>query len=140
MGKKLYVGGLPSEVTDVQLNTMFAACGTVTSAEIRMEKKTGVSRGFGFVEMSTLEEAHEAIRKFHDTTLGANKLVVNEARPIPEKPQKGFRGFDGGGCGGGYGGRSGGYDGSARNTGRSGGGIFQKGHDRRGGGGGKGGS
>jgi len=136
MGKKLYVGGLPSEVTDIQLNAMFAACGTVASAEIRMEKKTGQSRGFGFVEMSTFAEAQEAIKKFHDTTLGDNKLVVNEARPIPEKPQKGFRGFDGGG--GGYGSRGGGYGGPAGNVGRSGGGFNQKGHDRRGGGGGSG--
>jgi RNA recognition motif-containing protein len=138
MGKKLYVGGLPSDFTDVQLNTMFAACGSVASAEIMLEKRTGQSRGFGFVEMSTLEEAQAAIKKFHDTPLGENKLVVNEAKPMPEKPAKGFRGFDGGGGGGGYGGRGGGYGGP---TGRPFGGMHQKGHDRRGGssGGGKGG-
>ena len=62
MGKKLYVGSLPPDVTDVQLNAMFAACGTVTSAEVMMEKRTGQSRGFGFVEMSTHEEAQEAIK------------------------------------------------------------------------------
>ena len=139
MGKKLYVGSLPTGFTDVQLNAMFTACGTVTSAEIMKEKRTGQSRGFGFVEMSTIEEALEAIKKFHNAALGDNKLVVNEARPIPEKPQKGFRGFDGGGCGG-YGGRGGGYGGPSGNMGRFGGGFNQKGHDRRGGGGGKGGS
>jgi RNA recognition motif-containing protein len=96
MGKKLYVGSLPIEFTDVQLNAMFAACGTVTSAEIMKEKKTGQSRGFGFVEMSTHEEAQEAIKKLHNTTLGDKQIVVNEAKPLPEKPQKGFRGFDGG--------------------------------------------
>jgi len=136
MGKKLYVGSLPTEFTDVQLNAMFAACGAVASAEIMKEKKTGQSRGFGFVEMSTHEEAQEAIKKFHDTTLGGRQIVVNEAKPMPEKPQKGFRGFDGGGFGGGYGGR--GYGGSsgyrAGFTGRN----NQKGHDRRGGGSGSG--
>jgi RNA recognition motif-containing protein len=138
MGKKLYVGGLPTTFTDVQLNEMFAACGTVDSAEVKLEKKTGLSRGFGFVEMSTPEEAQAAIKKFHDTPLGENKLVVNEAKPMPEKPAKGFRGFDGGFGGGGYGGRGGGYGGP---TGRPFGGMHQKGHDRRGGGsgGGKGG-
>jgi|GEM_PF-178150 len=140
MGKKLYVGGLPPEVTDVQLNTMFAACGAVTSAEVRLEKRTGQSRGFGFVEMSTNEEAQEAIKKFHNTTLGDKQLVVNEARPMPEKPQKGFRGFDGGFGGGGYGGRGGGYGGSYGNKDGFGGRGNQKGRDRRGGGGGKGGS
>jgi RNA recognition motif-containing protein len=136
MGKKLYVGGLPPEVTDVQLHAMFAACGTVASAEIRLEKKSGLSRGFGFVEMSTHEEAQAAIKKLHDAELGGKRLVVNEAKPLPEKPQRGFRGFDGGGHGGGgYGGRGGGYGGSTGYRGGSGGGFNQKGHDRRGGGG-----
>ncbi|MFA6003111.1 MAG: RNA-binding protein [Elusimicrobiota bacterium] len=139
MGKKLYVGGLASDLTDVQLNAMFAACGTVVSAEIRLEKKTGQSRGFGFVEMSTHQEAQEAIKKFHDTALGGSRLVVNEARPIPEKPMKGFRGFDGSGRSG-YGGRSGDYSGPSGSRGGFGGGFHQKGPDRRGGGGGKGGS
>jgi RNA recognition motif-containing protein len=140
MGKKLYVGSLPQEVTDVQLNAMFAACGTVASAEVRLEKRTGRSRGFGFVEMSTHEEAQEAIKKFHNTALGDKQLVVNEAQPMPEKPQRGFRGFDGGGYGGGgYGGRGGGYGGPSGSRGGFSGRSNQKGHDRRGGGGGKGG-
>ena len=134
MGKKLYVGSLPTGFTDVQLNAMFTACGTVTSAEIMKEKRTGQSRGFGFVEMSTHEEAQEAIKRVHNTALGDKQIVVNEAKPMPEKPQKGFRGFDGGGYGGGYGGR-GGYSGPSGSRGRFGGGINQKGHDRRGGGG-----
>jgi RNA recognition motif-containing protein len=136
MGKKLYIGSLPTEFTDVQLNAMFAACGTVTSAEIMKEKRTGQSRGFGFVEMSTLEEAQTAVKKFHDTAIGDKKIVVNEAKPMPEKPAKGFRGFDGSGySGGGYGGRGGGYGGPSGHTGGFGG-MHQKGHDRRGGGGG----
>ena len=134
MGKKLYVGGLPLEVTDVQLHAMFAACGGVASAEIMKEKKDGRSRGFGFVEMSTYEEAQAAVKKLHGTELGGKRLVVNEAKPIPEKPQRGFRGFDGGGGGGGYGGSGGGYGGSAGY--KSGFRSNQKGHDRRGGGGG----
>ncbi|MBI5241422.1 MAG: RNA-binding protein [Elusimicrobia bacterium] len=138
MGKKLYVGGLPPEVTDVQLHALFAACGSVASAEVMKEKRTGQSRGFGFVEMSTHEEAQAAVAKLHGAALGGMKLVVNEAKPVPEKPQKGFRGFDGGGYGAGYGGR-GGYGGPAANRAGFGGGFNQKGHDRRGGGGGKGG-
>jgi RNA recognition motif-containing protein len=140
MGKKLYVGGLPSDVTDVQLHAMFAACGGVASAEVMKERRTGQSRGFGFVEMSTLEEAQAAITKLHDTALGGNKLVVNEAKPMPEKPPRGFRGFDGSGSGGGgYGGRGGGYGGPSAPRGGFGGGMHQKGRDRRGGGGNKGG-
>ena len=132
MGKKLYVGSLPDGFTDVQLQALFAACGTVASAEIMMEKRTGRSRGFGFVEMSTNEEAQEAVKKFHNTALGGKQLVVNEAQPRPERPQKGFRGFDGGGYGGGgYGGRGGSYGNKGGFTGRN----NQKGHDRRGGGG-----
>lgn len=133
MGKKLYVGNLPDGLTDVQLKDMFAACGAVVSAEIPLEKKTGLSRGFGFVEMGTYEEAQAAVKKLHDAAIGGKRLVVNEAKPIPEKPQRGFRGFDGGG-GGGYGGSGGGYGGSAGY--KSGFRSNQKGHDRRGGGGG----
>jgi RNA recognition motif-containing protein len=133
MGKKLYVGGLPPEVTDVQLHAMFAACGAVASAEIMKEKKDGRSRGFGFVEMGTCEEAQAAVKKLHGADLGGKRLVVNEAKPVPEKPQKGFRGFDGGA--GGYGGRGGGYGGSSGYKSGFAGRSSQKGFDRRGGGG-----
>ena len=95
MGKKLYVGGLQPDVTDSQLSAMVAACGAVTSAKVISDKTTGQSRGFGFVEMSTDAEAQEAISKLHNSSVGDKQLVVNEARPMPEPPKSGFRGFDG---------------------------------------------
>lgn len=139
MGKRLYVGSLPAGFTDVQLRDMFAACGTVASAEIMKEKRNGQSRGFGFVEMSTDQEAQEAVRKFDKAAFGDRQIVVNEAQPIPEKPRKGFRGFDGGAYGGrGYGSPAGGGHDGPSGRGGSGGGFHQKGRDRRGGGGNKG--
>jgi RNA recognition motif-containing protein len=137
MGKRLYVGSLPLDVTDSQLGAMFAACGTVASAKVITDKTTGQSRGFGFVEMSTDEEAQEAIKKMHDSSAGDKQLVVNEARPQEERPKSGFGGRGGFG-GGGYGGRGdygggkgGGYGGKGGFPGRGG---SRKGGDRRGGG------
>ena len=92
----LYVGGLPYSVTETQLEEVFAAHGTVESARVITDRMTGRSRGFGFVEMSTSEEAEEAIQKLNDTELEGRTLTVNEARP--QQPRS-----EGGGHGGGDG-------------------------------------
>ncbi|MBI5625417.1 MAG: RNA-binding protein [Elusimicrobia bacterium] len=104
MAKKLYVGGLPFEVTEDQLHGMFTACGQVTSTKLMMDKFSGQSRGFGFVEMSNDEEAMAAIKKLHGSPLNGRTLTVNEAKPMePRAPG----GFGGGGNRGGFGGRGG---------------------------------
>jgi RNA recognition motif-containing protein len=101
MGSKIYVGGLPYSANDQQLHDLFAQHGTVESARVITDKYTGQSRGFGFVEMSTAEEAKAAIAALNGTQLDGRTLTVNEARP--QEPRSG------GGGGGGYGGgRSGG--------------------------------
>ena len=100
MNEKLYVGGLPYETTEDQLQGIFAAHGTVVSARVITDKFTGRSRGFGFVEMSSGEEAGKAIVALHDSDLGGRKLTVSEARP--QEKRGGFGGGDrGGGSGGG---------------------------------------
>lgn len=81
MNKKLYVGGLPYSTTDMQLSEIFAAHGTVESAQVIIDKFTGRSRGFAFVEMSTEEEAQKAMEALNSTTLGGRTITVNEARP-----------------------------------------------------------
>lgn len=101
---KLYVGNLSYSVNDAELRQMFEPHGTVTSASIVMDRETGRSRGFGFVEMSTAEEGKKAIEAMNGTNAGGRALVVNEARPREERP----RGGGGGGWGGGGGGRGGG--------------------------------
>lgn len=95
MGTKLYVGSLPYSTTEQQLTELFAPHGTVQSAKVISDRYTGQSRGFGFVEMATGEEAQKAIAALNGTNLGGRTLVVNEARP-QEK-----RSFGGGGGGGG---------------------------------------
>src|SRR5690606_25720788 len=102
MGNKIYVGNLPFSATSESLNELFAKFGTVTSAKIVMDRDSGRSKGFGFVEMSTDDEAQAAIEKLNGSDMGGRSLVVNEARPM--EPRTG--GF-GGGRGGG---RSGGND------------------------------
>jgi cold-inducible RNA-binding protein len=92
MAKRLYVGGLPYSTTDQQLAEAFADCGTVTLATIIMDKMTGRSKGFGFVEMSTDDEADAAIQKKNGADLAGRKLTVNEARPRTERPQDNDRG------------------------------------------------
>jgi RNA recognition motif-containing protein len=82
MGSKLYVGGLPYAATETQLNTLFAAHGTVESARVMSDKFTGQSRGFGFVEMSTPEEAQAAITALNGTQMDGRSLTVNEAKPM----------------------------------------------------------
>ena len=127
MGNKLYVGNLPYSVRDSDLEQAFSQFGAVTSAKVMMERDTGRSKGFGFVEMGSPAEAQAAIAGMNGQQIGGRGLVVNEARPMePRAPRSG--GFGGGG-GGGYGGGGGG-------GGYGGGGG---GGERRGGGGGYGG-
>ena len=122
MGNKLYVGNLPYGVRDADLAQAFAQFGSVTSAKVMMERDTGRSKGFGFVEMGSDAEAQAAIQGVHGTNFGGRDLVVNEARPMePRAPRSG--GFGGGsGGGGGYGGGGGGGGGYGGGGGRSGGG------------------
>lgn len=111
MGNKLYVGNLPYSFRDQDLEQTFSQFGSVGSAKVMMERDTGRSKGFGFVEMGSDAEAQAAIQGVHGQNFGGRDLVVNEARPMePRPPRSG--GFGGGNGGGGYGGgRSGGYGG-----------------------------
>ena len=108
MGKKLYVGNLAYSVTDSELEQMFSAHGRVQSAQVIMDRETGRSKGFGFVEMSSDSEAQAAISALHGAEQGGRTLTVNEARPKTEGGGGGGgggrRGPGGGGGGGGYGG------------------------------------
>lgn len=115
MGNKIYVGNLPFSATSESLNEMFAQFGTVDSAKIVMDRETGRSKGFGFVEMSTGEEAQAAIEKLNGSDMGGRSLVVNEARPM-EPRTGGFGGGRGGDRGGrgGFGGNRGGDRGGNR--------------------------
>ena len=119
MGNKLYVGNLPYSVRDEDLQQSFGQFGAVTSAKVMMERDTGRSKGFGFVEMGSDAEAQAAINGMNGQPLGGRSVVVNEARPMEARPPRsgGFGGGSGGGYGGGGGGGGGGYGG-----GRSGGG------------------
>lgn len=123
MGNKIYVGNLPFSATSESLNELFAKFGTVTSAKIVMDRDTGRSKGFGFVEMSSDDEAAHAIEKLNGQDHGGRSLVVNEARPMePRTGGGGGRGgFGGGGDRGGRGG-GGGYGGGGDRGGRGGGG------------------
>jgi hypothetical protein len=136
MGKKLYVGNLPYSVRDGDLEQAFGQFGSVTSAKVMMERDTGRSKGFGFVEMGSDEEAQSAINGMNGQPLGGRSVVVNEARPMEERPPRsGGGGFGGGGRreggGGGYGGGGGG------GYGGGGGGGYGGGGGRREGGGGE---
>ena len=102
MNKKLYVGGLPYSVTDEQLRELFTAHGTVESAQVVTDKYTDQSRGFGFVEMGTVEEAEKAIQALNGTSLGGRNLTVNMSKPREDRPRGG-----GNRGGGGYGGGGG---------------------------------
>jgi hypothetical protein len=135
MGNKLYVGNLPYSVRDSDLEQAFGEFGVVTSAKVMMERDTGRSKGFGFVEMGSDSEAQAAINGMNGQPLGGRNAVVNEARPMEARPPRtGGGGFGGAGRregGGGFGGgreSGGGYGG-----GREGGGGF--GGAREGGGG-----
>ena len=142
MGNKLYVGNLPYSFRDEDLQQAFAAHGTVSSAKVMMERDTGRSKGFGFVEMGSDAEAQAAIGGMNGQQYGGRGLVVNEARPMEARPPRsgGFGGGGGTGGGGGYGGGGGG--GGSRSGGGGGGGYGgggSSGGSRSGGGGGYGG-
>ncbi|MDP3701193.1 MAG: RNA-binding protein [Hylemonella sp.] len=140
MGNKLYVGNLPYSFRDEDLQRAFSAHGSVSSAKVMMERDTGRSKGFGFVEMGSDAEAQAAIAALHGQQQGGRALVVNEARPMEARPPRsggGGGGYGGGGGGGGYGGGGGGgYGGGGGGGGYGGGGG---GGRREGGGGGYGG-
>ncbi len=109
MGNKLYVGNLPYTVRDEDLQKAFGEFGQVSSAKVMMERDTGRSKGFGFVEMGSDSDAQSAIEGMNGQSLGGRSLVVNEARPMESRPPRsGGGGFGGGGGGGGYGGGGGG--------------------------------
>jgi RNA recognition motif-containing protein len=136
MGNKLYVGNLPYSVRDEDLQQSFGAFGRVSSAKVMMERDTGRSKGFGFVEMGSDAEAQQAIAGMNGQSLGGRSLVVNEARPMEARPPRsGGGGFGGGrregGGGGGFGG--GGNEGGFRSP------YGNMGRREGGGGGGRGG-
>src|SRR3989338_4244688 len=107
MAKKIYVGGLPYSTQEGALKELFAQAGSVVSAVIIMDKMSGRSKGFGFVEMATDEEAQKAISMLNDQEFEGRKLTVNEARPMEARPPRT-------GGNGGYGGGNGGYGGGNR--------------------------
>lgn len=143
MGNKLYVGNLAYSVRDDSLLQAFSEFGTVTSAKVMMDRETGRSKGFGFVEMGSDPEAQAAINGMNGQPLDGRAVVVNEARPREERPG----GFGGGGSGGGggrsggggYGGGGGGYGGGGGGSGGAGGAGGGGGRSPYGGGGGGGG-
>lgn len=114
MGRKLYVGNLPYEIGENELQDLFAQAGTVDSVRVMRDQATGRARGFAFVEMGTDDEAQQAINMMHGKPLGGRALTVNEARP--QAPRGGGYG------GGGYGGGGGGYGGGGGRGGYGGGG------------------
>ena len=133
MGNKLYVGNLPYTVRDEDLQQSFGEYGSITSAKVMMERDTGRSKGFGFVEMGSDAEAQAAIAGMNGQSLGGRAITVNEARPMEARPPR-SGGFGGGGGYGGGGDRSGGgYGGGG--GGRSGGGGYGGGGGSSGGGG-----
>src|SRR3954462_7078448 len=115
MGNKVYVGGLPYSLTEGRLEEVFAAHGTVTSARVISDKFTGQSRGFGFVEMNSSDEAQKAIDSLNGTQLDGRTLVVNEARPQEKRPGGGGGMGAGMGGGGNRRGAGGGMGGGGRN-------------------------
>ena len=135
MGNKLYVGNLAYSVADSDLQQAFGEYGTVTSAKVMMDRESGRSKGFGFVEMGDDAQAQAAINGMNGQPFGGRNVVVNEARPMEARPPRsGGGGYEGGGGrsgGGGYGGGGGGgsdggfrspYGNGPRGGGRSGGG------------------
>jgi cold-inducible RNA-binding protein len=123
MGNKLYVGNLPYTVRDEDLQQSFSEFGSVSSAKVMMERDTGRSKGFGFVEMGSDAEAQAAIKGMNGQSLGGRSVTVNEARPMEARPPRtggyggggdrsgGGGGYGGGGDRGGYGGGGGGRGG-----------------------------
>ncbi len=121
MGNKLYVGNLAYSVRDDSLLQAFSPFGTVTSAKVMMDRETGRSKGFGFVEMGSDAEAQAAINGMNGQAIDGRAVVVNEARPREERPG-GFGGGGGRSGGGGYGGGGGGYGGGGAGGAGGGGG------------------
>jgi cold-inducible RNA-binding protein len=109
MGKKLYVGNLAYSVNDSVLEQLFEAHGNVQSAQVIMDRDAGRSKGFGFVEMGSDQEAQSAIAALNGKDVDGRNLTVNEARPREDRGSGGYRGGSGGGNRGGYGGRGGRY-------------------------------
>jgi len=140
VGKKVYVGNLPFSATEGSLSDLFAQYGTVDSCRLITDRDTGRSKGFGFVEMGSDEEAAKAISALSGHEFEGRALTVNEARPQENRPRGGGGGggFGGGGGGGGFGGGGGG-GGSRGGFGGGGGGRGGGGGGRGGGGGGRGG-
>jgi hypothetical protein len=124
MGNKLYVGNLPYTVRDSDLEQAFSEFGAVTSAKVMMERDTGRSKGFGFVEMGSDAEAQAAINGMNGQSLGGRNVVVNEARPMEPRPPR-----SGGGGGYGGGGGAGRREGSSGGRRDSGGGGYGGGND-----------
>lgn len=128
MTKRLFVGKLPYETTNNELEELFAGVGQVVSAKLITDKYTGQSKGFGFVEMGTEDEAQKAIQTLNGTAVKGRNIVVSEAKPMEDRGPGGggggYRGGGGGGYGGNRGGGSGGY--------RGGGGGGDRGGDRGG--------
>lgn len=127
MGKKLYVGNLSYDVDASTLQQWFAQHGSVQSAEVIADRMTGRSKGFGFVEMGTEEEAQGAIASLNGQEMAGRKLTVNEAKPREDRPRTGGGdrggsrgGFGGGGRGGDRGGSRGGFGGGGRGGDRGG--------------------
>src|SRR5690242_14767202 len=141
MGNKLYVGNLSYNIRDDDLHQAFAQYGSVASAKVMMDRDTGRSKGFGFVEMGSDPEAQAAINGMNGQALDGRAIVVNEARPREERPggygNRGGGGGDGGGAGGGRAG--GGGDGGGGGGDGGGGGGYGGGGGGRSGGGGYGG-
>jgi RNA recognition motif-containing protein len=133
VGNKLYVGNLAYSVRDQELTEAFSQFGAVNSAKVMMDRETGRSKGFGFVEMSSDAEAQAAVNGLNGQSLAGRAIVVNEARPREERPA-GFRSPYGGGNGGGGAGGGGGFGGGGGGR-REGGGGGYGGGGRSGGGG-----
>ncbi|MFN3731183.1 RNA recognition motif domain-containing protein [Comamonas testosteroni] len=129
MGNKLYVGNLPYTFRDQDLQDSFSEFGTVNSAKVMMERDTGRSKGFGFVEMGSDAEAQAAIQGLHGQNRGGRDLVVNEARPMEPRPPR--SGGFGGGFGGGREGGGGGFGGGRGDGGFGGGRGDGGGYGRR---------
>ncbi len=125
----IFVGNLPYGVTDRELRAAFEAHGQVASASVILDRLTGKSRGFGFVEMANREEALNAIQALNNKDMGGRAIRVNEAQPREERPRREPRDFDSGPRGGG----GGGWDGGSRGGGGygGGGGGYGGGRDRR---------
>lgn len=129
MATKLYVGNLSYQTTDQELHDLFAEAGTVNSAQVVTDRYSGQSRGFGFVEMATEDEAQQAIAAINGRSVGGRALVVNESRP--QAPRNGGGGYGGGSNRGSGGGGYGGGGGSRGGGNRGGGGYNSGGNSNR---------